>query len=278
VGAGLALLVRRAEADLGLADDQRRAAVGLLRFGQRRVAEREVVGVRQRDHPPAVGGEPRPDVFGEGEAGLPFDGDVVVIVEDDQLVELEVPGQRRRFGGDAFHHAAVAGDDVDLVVGQPGLVEPGLRREMTLGDRHADGGGEPGAERPGGDVDARGVAEFGMARRLALPLAEIHHFFDRKTVVEEVQQRIFQHRTVSGGEHETVAADPRRILRIVAHVLVPEGHGVIRAAQRHAGMTRFRLLDGFRRKHPDGIGGEKRLLEIVHLLEFLSFSIAELEI
>ena len=104
-----------------------------------------------------------------------------------------MPGERGGFARDALHHAAVAGDDVDFVVGEPGLVEPGLRGEMALRDGHADRRGEPGAERSGRDVDAGGVAELGVSRRFALPLAEVFEFIHRKAVFEEMQQRVFEH-------------------------------------------------------------------------------------
>jgi hypothetical protein len=45
----------------------------------------QVVGIIYGLHMPAVGGVSLEDVFGEGEVGVAVDGDVVVIVEDDEL-------------------------------------------------------------------------------------------------------------------------------------------------------------------------------------------------
>ena len=43
-------------------------------------------------------------------------GDVVLVVEIDQLAEPEVPGERGRLHGDAFHDVAVGDDAVGVVV------------------------------------------------------------------------------------------------------------------------------------------------------------------
>src|SRR3546814_3962827 len=46
----------------------------------------------------------------EGERCRPVDRRRVVVVEDDELAQAEVPGQRSRLGLHALHHVAVAGD------------------------------------------------------------------------------------------------------------------------------------------------------------------------
>ena len=47
-----------------------------------------------------------------------IDGDVVIIPENDELVQLEMAGQRDCFLADAFHQAAVSGNDIGMVVYQ----------------------------------------------------------------------------------------------------------------------------------------------------------------
>ena len=53
----------------------------------------------------------------------------------------------------------------------------------------------------------------------------------------EMQQRIEQHRTMSGGQHEAVAIGPGRIGGIEFHEAREQDGGDIRHAHRHAGMT-----------------------------------------
>ena len=144
------------------------------------------------------------------------------------------------------------------MIHQAGFVQPGTRREIAVRDRHADRRREAAAQRAGGHINAVGVPVFRMARRLAAPLAKFLDVVDGKAEFKEMQQRIEQHGAVSGGKHETVAPDPRRILRIDAQVLAPQRHREIRAAERHAGMARLRFLDRVGRKHSDGIGSELR--------------------
>ena len=93
------LLVGRAEADVGAHGDERRPV--RLGLGRRQggVDRLEVVAVVDVLHVPAVGLEAAAPVLGEGEVGAAVDADVVVVVEDDELAEAEVPGQRGRLAG-----------------------------------------------------------------------------------------------------------------------------------------------------------------------------------
>jgi hypothetical protein len=75
-----------------------------------------VVGVADAQDVPAVAQEPGRDVLGEGDARVAFDGDVVVVVNPAEVVEAEMAGERRRFRRDAFHHAAVAADRINVVI------------------------------------------------------------------------------------------------------------------------------------------------------------------
>ena len=81
-------------------------------------------------------------------------------------------GERRRFAGDAFHHVAVAAERINVVVEQREVrpVEP--RGQPSPGERHADAVAAALAQRPGRCLDARRLAVFRMAGRLAVDLAE----------------------------------------------------------------------------------------------------------
>ena len=85
----------------------------------------EVIGVADVCDVPAVAHEARCHVFAEREAGVAFDGDVIVVVDPAEIGELEVAGERSGFAGNSFHHVAIAADGVDVVIEQlePGLVE-----------------------------------------------------------------------------------------------------------------------------------------------------------
>src|SRR5208282_4397239 len=77
------------------------------------------VNIIRVTHPqdiPAIAEKPGGDVFGEGDAGCPFDGDVVVVVNPAEVVEAEMTGQRSRFRRDTFHHATIAADGINVVI------------------------------------------------------------------------------------------------------------------------------------------------------------------
>jgi hypothetical protein len=70
---------------------------------------------------------------------------------------------------DPLHQAAVAAEDIGMVVDD---VVAEFGRQVALGERHADGVGQPLAERPGGDLDAAGVAAFRRAGPQAIECTE----------------------------------------------------------------------------------------------------------
>ena len=91
---------------------------------------------------------------------------MVVVPDDGDVAELLGAGEGGGLGGDALFEAAVAGDDVDVVV-EDGLAEGGLGIEEAVDAAgvhgEADGGGDAGAQGAGGDLDALGVAVLGVA-------------------------------------------------------------------------------------------------------------------
>ena len=133
--------------------------------------------------------------------------DGVGVVDEDEVVELLVPGELHRLERDAFLHAAVAGEADDVMVEDRVLRRVEARLGHLRGDGHADGVRDALAERAGGRLDAaRGVRELGVAGRLRAELAEALHLVERHVrVAAEVQPRVEEHRAVAGGEHEAVA-------------------------------------------------------------------------
>lgn len=87
--------------------------------------------------------------------------------------------------------------------------------EHRFGHRHAGSIGDPLPEQPGSDLDATLGMPLGMAFGAGPELAEPLELFERELrVAGQVQQRVEQHRTMPGREHETVAVEPERIGRI----------------------------------------------------------------
>ena len=175
----------------------------------------------------------------------------VVVEDDDQLVELEVPGERDRLVADALHQAAVAGNHVGVVV-DDGVAEP--RIEEPLRQRHAHGIAEALAQRTRGRLDARRVPELGMPRRLGAQLPEARQLIHAHAgVAGEMQERVEQHRAVARRQHEAVAVRPVGCRGI--ELQEPgEQHGRhVGHAHGHAGMAAFGLLHRVHGQRPDGV-------------------------
>ena len=161
-------------------------------------------------------------------------------------------GERDRFLADAFHQVAVGGEHVGLVIDDAGAE---FRRQMALGDRHADRVGEALAERAGGGLDAGRMAVFRMTGGDRAELAEALDLLDRhRRIAGEIEQRVEQHRAVAGREHEAVAVGPGRIGGIEFQELREQHGRDVGGAHRQAGMAGFRLLDRVHRQRADGVG------------------------
>jgi hypothetical protein len=166
------LFCRRAVGDVTVHDDERGTVVG---FFERRKRARQhflVVGITDPQDVPAIAEIARGDVFSEGQRGIAFNGDFVVVVNPTQVRELEMARQRRRFPRNALHHAPVAAQGIDI------MVEHLKARAIEIAglpagrDRHPHAHGHSLAQRTRRRLDARRPTVFGMARTSAAELAE----------------------------------------------------------------------------------------------------------
>ncbi len=251
MGAGL---VRRTEADNGLAHQQRRLVGHLAGFFNRGLDGVRVVAVDVAHHVPAVGFETQGGVVGEPAVDVAVDGDAVVIVEGGQLAEFEGAGQGADFVRNAFHHAAVAHEGVGVVVDDVVTRAVELRRQGAFGDGEADGVGDALAQRAGGGLNARGVTVLRVARGFGMELTEVFQLAHRQVVAGEVQEAVNQHGAVAVGEHETVAVSPVRVSRVVVEVVTPQDFGDVRHAHRGPRVAGICFLYGVHAECADGVG------------------------
>ena len=263
------LLVGRTIGDVTVHDDQGGSIGGGAERVERPPQHVEIVGVADACHVPAIGDEARRHVLGERPVGVTFDRDLVVVVDPAEVGELEMTGERRRLPGNALHHAAVAGQRVDVIVEQlePGPVE--VPRHPAARDRHADAGRDALAERTRGRLDARGPAVLGVPRCLAVELAEALDIVERERGVTQPlvlgvhrlhfrqrEHRVKQHRGVAHRQDEPIAVRPDGIAGVEPQEILPQavddrGHG-----HRGPGMSRLRRLHGIHRERADGVDGE----------------------
>src|SRR5262245_26748255 len=121
---------------------------------------------------PALRLEARAAILRERDLRCAVDGDVVVVVEVDELAEPVRAGYRRRLVRDALHEIAVGADAVHAVVDDLVVRTVEQLGEEALGDAEADAVREALPERPGRHLDAGRVVYLRVARRERVPLAE----------------------------------------------------------------------------------------------------------
>ena len=136
---------------------------------------------------------------------------------------------------------------------EDGLAERGLGIEQAVDAAgvhgEADGGGDAGAQRAGGDLNALGVAVLGVARGQGAGGAQRLDVVEFETEAGQVELDVLGQRRVAGREDEAVATDPARVGRVDVHDLVVEEVGGGGERDGGAGVARPGLLDG--------VGGEE---------------------
>ena len=205
---------------------------------------------------PAVGAEARRSVVTEPAVHRAVDADAVVVVERDQLVQAQRAGQRTGFVADAFHQAAVAQEDIAVVVDHPTVGPVELVGQQLLGQGHANRIAQALAQGAGGGLDAGREVHLGVAWGLAVQLAELLQLSQRQGIAGQVQQGIQQHRGMAVAQHEAVAVAPLRVNGVVAQVLAPQGHSHLGHAHRRARVARVGLLHAVHGQGAQGVGAQ----------------------
>jgi hypothetical protein len=202
---------------------------------------------------PALRFEPRRHVLAEGDGGGPVDGHPVVVVENDQVAESQMPGQGGGLVADALHQVTVAGEGVDPVVTGPLALAGEACAGHPSGQGHADGVGEALPERTRGHLDAGCIPMLRVPGSDGAELPERLDVGQRELEAEQVEQRVEQHRRVAAGEHEAIAQGPGGIARIEAEMVVPEQEGRSRQPHRCTQVTDPGALHGVDGEAADGV-------------------------
>src|SRR5207247_1032872 len=127
-----------------------------------------IIGIADPQNVPPVTQEPRCNVLREGDARVAFDGDVVVVVDPAEIVEAQMRGQGRGFRGNAFHHAAISANSIDVVIED---LEPGpvvTAGEPLLSDGHPHACGDALPERTSRSLDSRDPVVLGVTGGFAV--------------------------------------------------------------------------------------------------------------
>ena len=250
MGIGAVLLVRRAEPDMGPGDDQGRAGVALGPF-QRGIHLLQVFPFHPQ-HLPAVGQKPGCGLLAGGQGGIPFDGDVVVEKDGDEVAETQVSGQGGGFRRHALHQVAVRAQGIDSIVEQDRI---DLLRQKTPPHGHAHGNGQALSQGPGGGFHAGGMTELGMPRRFAAELPKGPEIIQGQAVAGQVQHAVEKHGGMAAGQYETIPPRPFRVEGIVAQVAGKQQVGEGSCLHGGPGMSGPGQFNGIGRQQTNGIDG-----------------------
>lgn len=88
---------------------------------------------------PSVGLEAGENIFSERDVGVTVDGDVVVIIDGNEVAELEMSGQRDGFSGNTLLQTTVSKECVGMVVEEWESVAVEGGTSLGLGDSETDG-------------------------------------------------------------------------------------------------------------------------------------------
>ena len=253
MGVGGILLAGRTAADDGADADERGAPFLLPGGAQGPVDGVHAAAVRHGLDMPSAGLEAHSHVFAPGEGRRSGQADAVVVVQNDQLAQAEVSGERTSLGRDALHEIPVAGQHVGEVIddGMTAPVVPG--RQMGFRDGHAHGAADPLPQGARRHLHAGRAAIFRVAGRPAPPLPERPDIVEAEIVAGQEKHGVQQHGTVPGREHHPVPVRPLRVGRVVSKVSRPERVGDRRRPHGQAGMPRLCTLHGVDGKKTDGV-------------------------
>src|SRR4030095_2831769 len=166
------LPVRCAISDMTIQHDECGPVLCFSESGERLFDTIYIVGISDSQHVPSIREEASRYILSECYTRVSFDRDVVVVVDPAKVVEAQMSGERCRFRCNALHQTAITTNCVDVVVEDIETWFIEAVGEPLLSDRHADAGGYTLAQWTSCGFNARYPVVLGMARRLAVELAE----------------------------------------------------------------------------------------------------------
>src|SRR6476660_10626110 len=171
---------------MAVQNDECRPALRLLENFERLFDSVNVIGIADAQDVPAVSEKARGHVFGECNIRVPFDADVIVVPDPAENIQTEVTGERGSFGSNAFHHATVTANGVDVVVENLKTWFVVSVGEPFLGDGHTDAGRDTLSERACGGFHSRHPMIFRVAGRFAVELAKPANIVQRDRWLSEI--------------------------------------------------------------------------------------------
>ena len=190
----LALLCRTAIADLGMNNDYRRSVcvcLGCLNSCSDGV---KIISVLYLKYAEAVCFHALCHIFPERNVCISLNGNIVGVIDHDQLSKSQSTCQRESLRGKSLHHAAVSAQYIGIVVYNFAVFFIKYSSQMSLSHSHAHCHAHTLSQRTCGGFYANGMAILRMARCQGASLAEILNIINGEiSVSKQMEQRIQQH-------------------------------------------------------------------------------------
>ena len=148
-------------------------------------------------------GVPALSDFGHG-----VEGDVVGVIDEDEVIELVVSREGDGLLGDSFLEAAVTSESDDVVVEEGVLGSIELGSSALAGKSVTNGVANSLTEWAGGRFDAWSFIVLRVTGSDAVKLTEILQSLKRDLIAGEVQPAVDEHGTMTSREDEAVAVEP----------------------------------------------------------------------
>ncbi|KAH3669258.1 hypothetical protein OGAPHI_001379 [Ogataea philodendri] len=184
-------------------------------------------------------------VLGVGQINAAVKRDLVVIVQNDQVVQSQVAGQRDRLQSNTFLQTGVADNAVDGVVHHRDI-GPVVQRGQVFGrNGQSNAVGNSLAQRPGGQLDSR-VLDLGVAGTERVDprgVVRLELLHSHVLVPGQVQEHVLEQTRVAVGQNNPVAVEEVGVVRRISHGVLPQSNTHGSHAHSAAGMAAAVLLD-----------------------------------
>ena len=202
---------------------------------------------------PAISFEAGQPVFGKRNIRAALNGNMIVVIQINQLAQFQMTGQGSGLVRNSFHQIPVTDDGIGKMIhnGKLRAVKPGGQK--TFGHGHTHAIGKALSQGSGGGFHSRGMPVFGVSGGFTSPLSEVLQILQGKVITGEMKQTIEQHRTMPGGKDKPVPIRPFRIPGIMFQKPGPQDIGHRGRTHGHARMPGIGLLDRIHSQHANSI-------------------------
>lgn len=165
------------------------------------------------------------DILGERTVDVTINGNMVVVVNGDQVAQLQMTGKGSGLAGNTLHVASITHENIGVVVDDLKSWSVELGRLVVLSNGQTDCIGETLAKRTSCDLDTWSVVSFRVTWGDAVDVSEVLEVRHRESIAGKMENGILEHACMAVRKDESIAVDPFWVLWVVVHDPVEENVG-----------------------------------------------------